>query len=105
MAEIIRMESVEPVLHGILKISWRDGFAGVVDMRSILARGDMFAFLRDDPGRFKKVVLEEYGYKIFWLDDDGDEIDFGSQSPPVPADTSAPFAPHNSASRPPSSKK
>ncbi|MGL5114774.1 MAG: hypothetical protein ACRC7G_09135 [Beijerinckiaceae bacterium] len=80
MAEIVRMQSVESVLNGVLKIVWRDGFAGVVDLRSILARGDMFAFLRNDPARFATVALEEYGHKIFWLDDDGDEIDFGSSS-------------------------
>jgi hypothetical protein len=80
MTEMIRMQSVEPVLNGVLKIIWRDGFTGIVDVRSILARGDMFAFLRTDPDRFGTVALEEYGHKIFWLDDDGDEIDLGSQS-------------------------
>jgi Protein of unknown function (DUF2442) len=80
MTEIVRMQSVEPIVSGVLKITWQDGFIGVVDVRSVLARGDMFAFLRNDPNRFNAVSLEEYGYKIFWLDDDGDEIDFGSQS-------------------------
>jgi Protein of unknown function (DUF2442) len=80
MTEIVRMQSVEPIVNGVLKVTWQDGFIGVVDVRSVLAQGDMFAFLRNDPNRFNAVALEEYGYKIFWLDDDGDEIDFGSQS-------------------------
>jgi hypothetical protein len=80
MTEMIRMQSVEPILNGVLKITWRDGFIGIVDVRSILARGDMFAFLRTDPDRFSTVALEEYGHKIFWIDNDGDEIDLGSQS-------------------------
>jgi hypothetical protein len=80
MTEIIRMKSVEPVLFGVVKIEWRDGFVGLVDLRSILSQGDMFAFLRNDPARFQSVQLEEYGHKIYWLDDEGDEIDFGADS-------------------------
>ena len=80
MTDIIRMQSVEPVINGVIKVRWNDGFVGVVDLRSVIASGDMFAFLRNDPQRFAKVALETYGHKIYWHDDDGDEIDFGSQS-------------------------
>ncbi|ABD85759.1 hypothetical protein [Rhodopseudomonas palustris] len=80
MTEIIAMQSAEPVIFGVLKIVWRDGFAGVVDLRPLLTKGDMFAFLRADPARFDTLKLELHGHKIFWLDDQGDEIDFGSDS-------------------------
>jgi hypothetical protein len=40
----------------------------------------MFEFLRVSPARFDDLKLEEHGHKIFWLDDQGDEIDFGSDS-------------------------
>jgi hypothetical protein len=40
----------------------------------------MFEFLRVNPARFDDLKLEEHGHKIFWLDDQGDEIDFGSGS-------------------------
>jgi len=49
MNEITRMKSVEPVLYGVLKIAWLDGYQGVVDLRSLLADGEIFEFLRKTP--------------------------------------------------------
>jgi hypothetical protein len=40
----------------------------------------MFNFLRVNPARFDDLKLEDYGHCICWLDDDNDEIDFGSDS-------------------------
>jgi len=80
MNEIIRMKAVEPVLYGVLKITWLDGFEAIVDLRPVIAGGEVFEFLRESPARFNDVKLEEYGHSIFWLDDDGDEVDFGSDS-------------------------
>ena len=80
MADIVRMALAEPVLYGVLKIQWADGYAGIVDLRGIFEEGDMFAFMRRTPERFSTVILEDHGHKLFWLDDDGDEIDFGAQS-------------------------
>ena len=80
MTDIIAMHSAEPVIFGVVKIVWNDGFAGIVDLRPLLAKGEMFEFLRAHPGRFDELKLEEHGHKIFWLDDEGDEIDFGSDS-------------------------
>jgi hypothetical protein len=40
----------------------------------------MFDFLRKTPARFDELKLEDHGHKIYWLDDQGDEIDFGSDS-------------------------
>jgi len=74
------MHSAEPVIFGVVKIVWNDGFAGIVDLRPLLAKGVMFEFLRAHPGRFDELKLEEHGHKIFWLDDQGDEIDFGSDT-------------------------
>ena len=74
------MHSAEPVIFGVVKIVWNDGFAGIVDLRPLLAKGEMFEFLRAHPGRFDELKLEEHGHKIFWLDDQGDEVDFGSDS-------------------------
>ena len=80
MTDMIAVNSAEPVIFGVVKIVWKDGFAGIVDLRPLLAKGEMFEFLRADPARFDGVRLEEYGLKIFWLDDQGDEIDFGSDA-------------------------
>ena len=78
MTDIISMHSAEPVIFGVVKIVWSDGFAEVVDLRPLFAKGEMFEFLRINPARFDDLKLEEHGYKIFWLDDQEDEIDFGS---------------------------
>lgn len=80
MTDIIAMQSAEPVMFGVVKIVWNDGFAGIVDLRPPLARGEMFEFLRTSHDRFDALKLEEHGHKIFWLDDHGDEVDFGSDS-------------------------
>ena len=80
MTEIIAMHSAEPVIFGVVKIVWNDGFAGIVDLRPILAKGGMLNFLRVNPARFDDLKFEDYGHRIFWLDDDSNEIDFGSES-------------------------
>ena len=80
MSEIVRMRSVEPVLFGVVKIVWRDGFEAIVDLRPVIAVGDMFQFLREAPERFGGVALDEFGHSIRWRDDDGDEVDFGSDA-------------------------
>ena len=80
VTDIVAMQSAEPVIFGVVKIVWKDGFAGIVDLRPILAKGEMFNFLRINPARFDDLKLEDYGHCIFWLDDDNDEIDFGSDS-------------------------
>ena len=80
MSEIVRMKSAEPVMFGVVKIVWMDGYEGVVDLRPVIGDGELFAFLRNAPARFPDVKLGEYGHSIYWLDDDGDEIDFGADS-------------------------
>jgi hypothetical protein len=78
MSEIIRMKSVEPVLHGVVKVVWLDGYEAIVDLRPVIAEGDIFKPLRGSPERFNSVKLAEFGHAITWLDNDRDEIDFGS---------------------------
>ncbi|WOJ90576.1 DUF2442 domain-containing protein [Methylocapsa polymorpha] len=80
MSEIIRMKSVEPILHGVVKIVWLDGYEAVVDLRPVISEGEAFAFLRRSQERFRAVKLANFGHAIYWLDDQGDEIDFGSDS-------------------------
>ncbi len=80
MSEMARMRSVEPVLFGVVKIAWLDGLEAIVDLRPVIALGDMFAFLRQARERFNAVTLDEFGHSIRWIDDEGDEVDFGSDS-------------------------
>jgi Protein of unknown function (DUF2442) len=78
MSEIIRMKSVEPVLHGVVKIVWLDGYEAIVDLRPVIAEGEIFEALRGSPELFSSVKLADFGHAIYWLDTGGDEIDFGS---------------------------
>lgn len=79
MKPIPRMVTVEPVIPGVLKISWEDGYEGVVDLRPVIARGNVFSYL-ESAEAFRSVKLGEYGHSIFWNDNRGDTIDFGSSS-------------------------
>ena len=74
-----RMVSVTPVIHGVLKIVWNDGYEGVVDLRPLLAKGKIFTYLQTW-SNFEKVNLGEYGHSIYWIDDKGYEIDLSADS-------------------------
>ena len=74
-----RIVSCEPVIHGVLKIVWNDGFEGVVDLRPTIDRGGVFGYLQE-PDNFRKVQVSEHGHSIGWIDDAGDEIDFGADT-------------------------
>ena len=67
MSEIIRMASVEPVVYGVVKIAWLDGFEAIVDLelapRAIAAIGgrDLDEVLErriDDPHRDRAPDIE-----------------------------------------------
>jgi hypothetical protein len=80
MTDIIAMTAAEPVLNGVVKVEWADGFVAVVDLRPVFERGDLFDFLRRDPDRFATLRLDEFGRYLYWLDDEGDEIELGADS-------------------------
>jgi len=80
MSKISTITAVDPILFGVVKVAWDDGFEAVVDLRPVIAEGELFAFLRNDADRFRSVQREQYGHYIFWIDDDGDEVEFGSDS-------------------------
>ena len=79
MTEIVRIVSAEPVIHGVLKMAWNDGFEGIVDLRHLLAIGKVYMPLRD-PSFFRTVRVAEYGHSIEWTDAEGRTIDFGADS-------------------------
>jgi len=74
-----RITSCEPVIHGVLKIVWVDGFEGIVDLRPTIDRGRIFTYLRE-PENFRKVHVSEYGHSIGWIDEAGHEIDFAGDT-------------------------
>jgi len=79
MKPLPRITSAEPVIHGVLKIVWNDGYEGVVDLRPTIDRGRIFTYLQK-PENFKKVTVSEYGHSICWINDAGEEIDFGADN-------------------------
>jgi len=77
MKKLPRIVTAEPVIHGVLKLVFTDGYEGVVDLRPIIAQGRIFKWLQK-PKNFLKVRLEEYGHHVYWIDDKGHEIDLGA---------------------------
>lgn len=76
MTDILRIVSVEPVLYGVLKLVWSDGYEGIVDLRGIITDGELFAPIRD-PEEFKNVRVDSFGHSIYWGTDGDGDVDFG----------------------------
>jgi hypothetical protein len=72
-----RIKSVELVLHGVLKICWRDQYEGLVDLRPVLARGHVFQPLQNAK-QFTKFEIDEFGHSLGWSLSDGTTIDFSA---------------------------
>jgi hypothetical protein len=60
MKKLPRIATAEPVLHGVLKLVFADGYEGVVDLRPLISHGRVFKWLQK-PKNFSKVQLEDYG--------------------------------------------
>lgn len=67
------------VIHGVLKVRFDDGYEGVVDLRPLIAKGKVFAWL-SEPEHFSAVRVEEFGHSVSWLDDQGYAIDLSADS-------------------------
>lgn len=80
MSEIPKITQVDAVLYGVLKLTWDDGYSGIVDLRPVLGDGEAFAFLRNDPKAFDGIQRDEFGHCVFWIDPQGRDIDIGSWS-------------------------
>ncbi len=83
-----RIVSATPVIHGVLKIVWNDGYEGVVDLRPTIARGRIFTYLQN-PRNFANVRVSEYGHSIEWINEKGEEVDFGADTLRVKAENQA----------------
>lgn len=77
MKKLPRIESAEVVIRGVLKIAFADGYEGAVDVRPLIAKGNVFAWLQK-PANFATFDVEEYGHAISWFDKDGCEFDLGA---------------------------
>jgi hypothetical protein len=76
VSDLLRITAVEAVLPGVLKITWNDGYEGIVDLRGTIADGEIFDAIRD-PEHFKEVRVESYGHSIYWGEEGDEEVDFG----------------------------
>jgi hypothetical protein len=69
----------QAVIHGVLRIKFDDRYEGVVDLRPLIAKGKVFAWL-STPERFAAVRIDEFGHSVSWLGDDGYVIDLSADS-------------------------
>ena len=74
---VLRITDVSVVMFGVLKLTWSDGYEGVVDLRAYIADGDIFTPIRD-PTSFASVKLAEWGHSIYWGEQDNEDVDFGA---------------------------
>jgi hypothetical protein len=72
-----RIKSAELVMHGVLKIRWRDNYEGLVDLRPVIARGHIFKPLQNTK-QFPKFEIDEFGHSLGWSLSDGTTIDFSA---------------------------
>jgi hypothetical protein len=88
MNKLPRIVLAEPVIHGVLKMVWTDGYEGVVDLRPTIPRGRIFSYLQE-PKNFQKLRVSEYGHSIEWTNENGEEIDFGADTLRLKAENQA----------------
>ena len=69
----------QAVIHGVLRIKFDDGYEGVVNLRPLIAKGKVFAWL-STPEHFAAVRIDEFGHSVSWLDDGGYTIDLSADS-------------------------
>jgi hypothetical protein len=69
----------KPVIHGVSKVAFDDRYEGVVDLRPLIAKGKVFAWLRA-PEHFAAVRVDEFGRSTSWIDSEGYAIDLSADS-------------------------
>ncbi|MQT12420.1 DUF2442 domain-containing protein [Segnochrobactrum spirostomi] len=79
MSEVSKIVAVDVVRHGVLQIRWDDGYTAPVDLKWIIARGGVYAFLKD-PVAFSHVLTSRDGRSVLWSDPDGDIISIGADA-------------------------
>ena len=77
MSDLPRIKTAEPIIPGVLKLVFQDGYEGVVDLRPLLSKGGVFVPLHD-PARFATVKVDEFGHSVSWSNDDGYEVDLSA---------------------------
>ena len=70
MKKLPCIASAEPVIHGVLKIVFLEGYEGIVDLRPVIAKGKHFSWLQK-PENFAGVKVDDYGHALFWANAEG----------------------------------
>ena len=71
-----RIKNVEVIRYPVLRVTFDDGLSGDYNLSDLIAKGLVFARLKDET-YFDTVAVGEYGHTFGWnLDDEGHEIDF-----------------------------
>ena len=79
MKKLPHIVEAHPVIHGVLKIAFDDGYIGIIDLRPLIAKGKVFSWL-NSPSHFASVKVDEFGHSVSWLDDRGYTIDLSADS-------------------------
>ena len=82
-----KITHVTAVRYPVLSIAFEDGLMGEIDFTDDIAKGPIFAPLKD-PDYFKQVALDPGGRSFGWnLHDLGNEIDFCADSTRIDIET------------------
>ena len=66
MTDLIKINHVEPLKDHWLRIEFSDGAVKDVDLGELLARGGVFAEIRDDRQAFEQVRVNPKSHTIEW---------------------------------------
>jgi hypothetical protein len=83
MTDLIKITRVQPLQGHWLRLWFSDGAVKDVDLGSLLARGGVFAAIRDDRSAFEAVRVKPESQTIDWpgdVDRDPDVL-YGSEEP------------------------
>lgn len=81
------IRSVDVVRYPVLRVTFNDGFSGEYDLGDFIARGPVFAPLKD-PQVFGAVAVAPDGHTFGWfLDHEGHELDFCPYSTRITLET------------------
>ena len=81
------LKSVTLKHYPVLKLEFRDGLVGDLDLTDTIARGKMFEPLKDEEF-FSGVKMAPDGYSFGWrLDEIGNELDFSAEGAHIDIET------------------
>ena len=66
MTDLIKINHVEPLQDHWLRIEFSDGAVKDVDLSDLLARGGVFAQIRDERQAFEQVRVNDESHTIEW---------------------------------------